>query len=725
MNKRLRIAFKYRSESIVVLIIVIAIVLLLASNFFNKSDEMITVRSGPYVSMFLTEKGRVYSVASPDAASYFLFDKAGTLNEICFPSPIIDIGLSDTCAYALSNKGELWMWGSNKNGQLCEPDLDYITSEPKRLLSEWNVKQVSISDYICFVETEDGMLYAWGNNSIGAIGVTENIPTKIITTPMEMELYLDLNEKVETIAAGNVNISTLSNANNLYRAGQVVPFQANNEFYSAIYTRLMKDTYSFPAKLMKHCLGTFFDLYILADGSVFVNGYNTEGELCTKNTEYIAQPNRLDIPFKIKDASVYDNGAFLLSGENDIYYMGCIGNQLNQSVELLPTSQKWKALSISSTHGILLETNGQPWIIQFATDINKEPIIYKLNLECPVLNIENKEKTPTFVKEDVKKIVCGSNNIISIMEDGKLFSWGLNNSTWAAGTGETTVAYEPTYIPLTAIIEDVYIGEGYCVAISDTGAVYTWGVYAGGNGTTKELMVPKQLSLPERIVKIYPGVSSCIAKGVSGSLYQWGNPSSTVSLGLTDKDMLTPLKVENTWGFTDFSLNHMQALALDGTGNVWHWGTDHTVVETRQNSIPTIIKMPEKIVSICAGNTYCYAIGESGKLYGWGRNNWNNLLMGDDSFIIEHPTVLLEEYTFKEIKSSYLSTLAVTQEDALLNWGLKIGGEELEVCTLPEHISGNKGIEAFSCSADLGVVNYKDGSALILNNKYCNPFKED
>ena len=259
--------------------------------------------------------------------------------------------------------------------------------------------------------------------------------------------------------------------------------------------------------------------------------------------------------------------------------------------------------------------------------------------------------------------------------------------------------------------------------MSADGIIYTWGVYSGGNGTTKELMVPKELSLPERVVKMFPGTSTCIVQGESGLLYQWGNPSAIVSLNKDGKGLLTPVAIENIWNFTDFSLNHTQALGLDKKGNVWHWGEDYTTEAIRQNSVPMMINMPEEIVSICAGTTYCYAIGKSGTLYGWGRNNWNNLLKGDNAIIIEQPTALLVEYDFKEIKSPYLSTLAVTQENYVLNWGLKIGGEDLEVCELPECISRNKDIDEFSCSADLGVVDYEDGSFQIMNNKYYNPFE--
>lgn len=724
MKKRSTINLNWQFVIIAALIVVVTTVFAIANNYPNINDRIIAVRSGKCVSMFLTEKGKVYLLSSSDVESHFGADYTSPLREICFPSPIVDIGVSSTCAYALSTNGELWMWGSNINGQLCEADLEYKTTEPKRMLLNWKIKRVSICDYTCFVETEDGILYVWGNNSLGAIGVTDSITTNIITTPTVAELYLDSNETIEKITSGNVSISVLSNNNDLYRAGLVVPFQQNNEFYSATYTRLMKEpTYSFPAQIIKHCTGTFFDLYILADGSVFVNGYNTEGELCTHGTEYLAQPQKLEVAFKIKDAVVYENGALLLTQENDIYYMGYIGDQLNNRVRALVTSQKWKSLSISSTHATLLDTDGQPWIVQFPSGVNNEPMMYKLSKDKLVLDIYVAEKTPNFAKEDVSKIVCGCNTIIAVMKDGKLFSWGLDNSTWAAGTGKPVVACEPTYVPLKAIIEDVYIGQGYCIAMSADGIIYTWGVYSGGNGTTKELMVPKELSLPERVVKMFPGTSTCIVQGESGLLYQWGNPSAIVSLNKDGKGLLTPVAIENIWNFTDFSLNHTQALGLDKKGNVWHWGEDYTTEAIRQNSVPMMINMPEEIVSICAGTTYCYAIGKSGTLYGWGRNNWNNLLKGDNAIIIEQPTALLVEYDFKEIKSPYLSTLAVTQENYVLNWGLKIGGEDLEVCELPECISRNKDIDEFSCSADLGVVDYEDGSFQIMNNKYYNPFE--
>lgn len=83
----------------------------------------IMTASGIGASMFLDREGRVFIAGNADNR-YVTWSVSGTYTqEISFPEKIRKIGMSSYCAYALSESGSLWIWGSNINGQLCQDDL--------------------------------------------------------------------------------------------------------------------------------------------------------------------------------------------------------------------------------------------------------------------------------------------------------------------------------------------------------------------------------------------------------------------------------------------------------------------------------------------------------------------------------------------------------------------------------------------------------------------------
>ncbi len=82
----------------------------------------------------------------------------------------VDVETSDSYSLAIQNDGSLWAWGNNSSGQLGVGDTEpRFTPTPVGSDRDW-VSIVATPSGTSFALKADGSLWAWGNNSSGALG---------------------------------------------------------------------------------------------------------------------------------------------------------------------------------------------------------------------------------------------------------------------------------------------------------------------------------------------------------------------------------------------------------------------------------------------------------------------------------------------------------------------------------------------------------------------------
>ncbi|CAG5101737.1 Similar to Rcc1l: RCC1-like G exchanging factor-like protein (Mus musculus) [Cotesia congregata] len=212
--------------------------------------------------------------------------------------------------------------------------------------------------------------------------------------------------------------------------------------------------------------------------------------------------------------------------------------------------QKIAAVSAGQDHSIFLTEQGQVYACGWGADGQTG------------LGHYNNQWKPELVKGEVEgekiiKVAGISDCVLALSESGKVYGWG--NSEYGQLPVQTDNYQVNTAIELSDFSEfghvvDVAAGGSFCMALTETGDVYTWGYGILGFGPrVTKVQMPTQIPntlfgrnpyQPDiKVEKIYCGINYMCAVTNQGELYTWGrNAYGYLGLGHC-KDQFFPLKV--------------------------------------------------------------------------------------------------------------------------------------------------------------------------------------
>ena len=98
--------------------------------------------------------------------------------------------MDEDSTFALTEEGEVFAWGKNKLGQLGLGDNNHKnTPTAVTSLNEINVKELFVGDGSTFALTEEGLIFSWGDNWCGQLGLGHNSNTNTNTTSVSLMPY--------------------------------------------------------------------------------------------------------------------------------------------------------------------------------------------------------------------------------------------------------------------------------------------------------------------------------------------------------------------------------------------------------------------------------------------------------------------------------------------------------------------------------------------------------
>ncbi|KAJ8028688.1 E3 ubiquitin-protein ligase HERC2 [Holothuria leucospilota] len=330
---------------------------------------------------------------------------------------------------------------------------------------------------------------------------------------------------------------------------------------------------------------------------------------------------------------------------------------LTQKGPLIPSSQEifgWGLLPFrpdsSSSFGspILLEKFGKLGVVHMCVS---EWCLLMLTRTGDVYMqyFNNEEQSLHYVEELASKDVIQvatyheGHHYLALTASGEVYVWRNGD--------EAGVTEEPTLVPDLPSgdsgnrVTYIACGAGYSAAVTLKGELYTWGkgLYGRlGHGTSDDQPTPKLVEglKGQQVQQVACGGNNgqTLALTTTGMVYSWGNgdfgklgrggsEGSKVPM-LVDKLVEPPI--------TKVSCGSQFSVALSKDGKVWTWGKGdnhrlgHGNEEHQRHPKVVEALQGKSIVDVYAASSHVLALTDAGEVYCWGRNDQQQLGLGDD-----------------------------------------------------------------------------------------------
>lgn len=135
---------------------------------------------------------------------------------------------------------------------------------------------------------------------------------------------------------------------------------------------------------------------------------------------------------------------------------------------------------------------------------------------------------------DISEIAGGSGSSYAVRTDGNLYSWGLNDNG-QLGNNDSALAQKTTPVQVKSTsgggfltnIAGVAAGDLHALAVSNTGALYSWGRNVDGQGGINSQISPKLRPTVVNLINVVAiaggtSFSLAVKSGTPGTAYGWG-----------------------------------------------------------------------------------------------------------------------------------------------------------------------------------------------------------
>ncbi len=531
---------------------------------------------------------------------------------------IVEVSAGDKYSIAVSQSGEIYLWGKNETGELGENwdvSSDGTQEHSYATKNEYLSDIVNISAGITHtaISNSQGEVYTFGNGDNGELGngknsdyyepqlvgrnIVESNTNEILmevdeTTNIESKinyfnLYNDiatnlttssLDEQVVTVDAEGI-VTALNEGRTT-----IVVKEDSSEKVGIIQVRVLAKGTTPPTNTLKiepqTESGGSHTVMLKVDGSVWTYGQNEYGQLGIGSSQYS------DVPMKV---------AF-------------------------PKNTVITKIATGEDHSLALDSEGNVWVWgrnQYY-QLGNNSVEYLL--------------TPTKITEikGIKDIDCGTYNSFAVTNTGEVYSWGLN-ANGECGVGNYTGKILITKAKYLTDVIDIKAGKNHTIVLKSTGEVLVAGsnLYGElGNSTyePRRQYLFKKVEDLKNIVAIGTGNSNNLALDTSSNVYTWGsNIYGELGTGSADSSTPTPTIVPGVSNIRYLKGGKNTSILLDNIGNTYVTGLNKlgSLGNNTKQNISTFEKLDtiSNVIYTSLGNTYTTYLKQDGTVYASGDYN--------------------------------------------------------------------------------------------------------
>ncbi|KAM9327953.1 RCC1 and BTB domain-containing protein 1 [Pholidichthys leucotaenia] len=277
-------------------------------------------------------------------------------------------------------------------------------------------------------------------------------------------------------------------------------------------------------------------IYITHENEVFVFGFNSSSCLGKGDVQSTIVPKKLDFLRGKKVVSLScgtgphvllatEDGQLFSWGHNGYSQLGHGTTNTGVSPALVISNlqnKKVKEVSCGSHHSVALTQDGEvyAWGYNNCGQIGSGSMA---NQPYP------RKVTGSLQDKTAFAITCGHTSSLALVDNGEVYGWGYNGSG-QLGMGNNGNQLTPCHIVALQglCIQQIVSGYGHCLALTDEGLLYAWGLNSYGqigNGDRCNHLSPVQImGDKERVVEVAAchSTNTSAAKTQNGQVFMWG-----------------------------------------------------------------------------------------------------------------------------------------------------------------------------------------------------------
>ncbi|MEV4950049.1 sialidase [Streptomyces sp. NPDC053755] len=314
--------------------------------------------------------------------------------------------------------------------------------------------------------------------------------------------------------------------------------------------------------------------------------------------------------------------------------------------------------------------------------------------------------TPTAVTDllrgDIKKIAAGGTSsengfaLALASSGGTVRSWG-HNASGQLGNNTHAAQTVPVKVPNLPPVTDIAAGGEHALALDEHGQVHSWGDNSYGqlgNGRTGDnRSVPARVQGMPKVTQIAAGCDFSLALLDNGKVYAWGRGIYGQLGNGSRESSSVPRQVTGLPKVAKIAAGCHHALAVTaaeegedaGKSVVKAWGYNIYGQlgnsSTASSTKPVDVDWLEGVSTIHAGGWHNYAVLNDGSVWGWGHNQYGQLLDEDENFDGEvyrtnrtAPIEILQLKNLTKLAAGAYHGVAL-KDDHVYTWGQNADGQ--------------------------------------------------